>query len=624
MNCRSAIDIAASENLPVKVVEVDPYVTCLREVFSSASSGYLIERLHKEVDRMDTVSHIFALRQLVKSGGPIQAFTEAIHGCYIRREVKSLEGKETKGAEGKDAKSAEGKDAKVAEDKVPMPAEGYDMKAAQGNDTKVAAAKDTKGSGEGHLTRVKETLVELPLSVFVRAEAALTLAKCKVVHSTHPCFTLIDIFYAGQNEKGASLDSDKNEWLGRSALIEALTSIFTDPISKMPFRGQFDNESLTFFRNILLVSLASIQSRKGPTPLEVIEHIIYFFDNVDTGPIQDTTSNYFELDGGHYKAVLLYCLSKMKFSPKMKNDVLLRKIIDSAGFELDNDQAAAWTKYRLNKTRSPNLPGRGCLSANAINCIAEMECQELIVGASQGNYDVDRLNKTIDFEDYFRDFSNVSTKITPPTVRAAALEGYIRVLWCKQIISNYKENAAANYACTAINAVCDVITYDDNASVRHDAALSLLFTIQYRPPRVAAACLSFGEYLLSLDQNDPRAYASIYSLGKLFKNHKGVMTATPKSPEFQKCLQRLYGLILCGPSDQSVRGVLLSAWLYCYGSSSPLTNDPSISSLNDDSAIPESLLSECRQYHTVNTSELSAKVDKVYLRNFLQLVYQPL
>lgn len=380
----------------------------------------------------------------------------------------------------------------------------------------------------------------------------------------------------------------------------------------MPFRSQYDNESLTFFRNILLLSLASIQSRKGQTPLVVIKHLLYFYDNIDTGPIQDTTNSNFELDGSHYRAVLLYCLSKIKFYPNMKNgNRIMRRILDSAVFELDNDQAAAWTQYRLNKTSSPNLPGRGCLSANAINCIAEMECQELIVGASEGNFDVDRLKSPVDLEDYFRDFSNVSTKITPPAVRAAALEGYVRVLWCKQIIANHKKDSTAEYACSAINAVCDVIAFDDNASVRHDAALSLLFTIQYRPPRVAAACLSFGEYLLSLDQNDPRAYTSIYSVGKLFKSHKEVMTASPKSSKFQLCLQRLWGLISYGPCDQSVRCILLSAWLYCYGNSSPLTDDPSVSNLQDDSAIPESLLHQCRLYHTVNTFELSAKVDKV-------------
>lgn len=170
--CRAAIDIAANENLPVKVVEIDPYVTCLREVFSDASNGYLIERLHKEVDRMDTVSHISALRQLARSSGPIQAFTEAIHGCYIRREVKHTENKEVKSAEGKQTKVAEDKNSNVAEDKA--------IKNAQSKDVKGAEVKDAKSAGEGEFTRVKETLMELPLSVFVRAEAALALAKCSI------------------------------------------------------------------------------------------------------------------------------------------------------------------------------------------------------------------------------------------------------------------------------------------------------------------------------------------------------------------------------------------------------------------------------------------------------------
>ena len=417
--------------------------------------------------------------------------------------------------------------------------------------------------------------------------------------------------HVGQNERGASLESGENEWRGRAALIEALTSVFRDPTSEKPFRSQYDNESLSFFRYILLLSLASIQSRKGQTPPVVIKHLLDFYDNIDSGPIQDMSDNY-ELDGSHYRSVLLYCLSKIKLYPKMKNgNHILRRIMESAVFELDNDQAAAWTRYRLNKTGSPNLPGRGCLSANAINCISEMMCQELIVGAKEGNFDVDRLKNSVNVEDYFRTFNDVSIKITPPTVRAAALEGYIRVLWCKQIIANHTNNSAADYACVAINAVCDVIAFDDNASVRHDAALSLLFTIQYRPPRVVAACLSFGEYLLSLDHNDHRAYTGIYSMGRLLKSHKEVMTSSPKTPHFQQCLQRIWRLISNEPCDQSVRGVLLSAWLYCYGNSSPLTDDTSVSNLQDDSAIPVGLLIECRRYHMVNTFELSTKVDKV-------------
>ena len=151
------------------MVEIDPYVTCLREIYSSSSNGYLIERLHKEVDRMDTVSHILALRQLARSRGPIQAFTEAIHGCYTRREYKTIENKDPKGSESKESRAFETRDAKAVEIRNAKETGG---KASAGSES-----KETKGGG-GNLTLMKESVVELPLSVFVRAEAALMLAKC--------------------------------------------------------------------------------------------------------------------------------------------------------------------------------------------------------------------------------------------------------------------------------------------------------------------------------------------------------------------------------------------------------------------------------------------------------------
>ena len=413
------------------------------------------------------------------------------------------------------------------------------------------------------------------------------------------------------------MDSDENEWQGRSALIEALTSIFIDPETNLPFRCQYDNESLTFFRNILLLSLASIQSRRGQTPLVVIKHLLHFYDNIDTGPVQDTNTK-FELDGSHYKSVLLYCLCKIKFYPNMKNwNRILKRILEMSVFDLDTDQAAAWTLFRLSKTSSPSLPGGGCLSANAINCIAEMESQELIIGATEGNLDLSKYKNSLCIREYFQEYCNVAKNITPPLVRAAALEGYIRVLWCKQIIANHKKDWGANYASTAINAVCDVISFDDNQYVRHSAALSLLFTVQYRPPRVAASSLSFGEHLSCLDLGDPHGYTSIYSAGKLFKSHKEVMTISSKSPEFQLSLKRLWGFLSTDLCDQCVRGVLLTVWQYCYGGASPLSVEAPGWNIEDDSGIPSELLAECRLHHTVNTFEMSNKFEKALLLPYI-------
>jgi hypothetical protein len=129
---RSALETARSEDLPVKTVEIDPYVTSIREVFSASSHSYMVERLHKEVDALDTQAHTQALRELGRSLGPVQAIHEAARGYCIQ------------------------------------------------------STKKTGKSGEEEIGSVKEKPIELPLSVFARAEAMYALAKCKM----YPCYVI--------------------------------------------------------------------------------------------------------------------------------------------------------------------------------------------------------------------------------------------------------------------------------------------------------------------------------------------------------------------------------------------------------------------------------------------------
>jgi hypothetical protein len=162
---RTALEIARAVVTPVKNVEIDPYITNLRDVYMSGCTSYLIERLHKEVDRLDTLSHMLCLRLLVKSGGPMQALHEAMQGFYVAN----------------------------------------------------AAPKEPKGQGADDVQSIsKEKSVELPLNLYSRAEAAICLAKCIKLLPIIILFAFCLMIFsgAGQNAKGAKLNGEDSDWEG--------------------------------------------------------------------------------------------------------------------------------------------------------------------------------------------------------------------------------------------------------------------------------------------------------------------------------------------------------------------------------------------------------------------------
>jgi hypothetical protein len=404
--------------------------------------------------------------------------------------------------------------------------------------------------------------------------------------------------------------------VGRTALINFIGTVFLDPETNRPNRNVFDDESLTYFRNILLLSLASIQTKGTQTPQMIIKHLLNFYDNNNNTPVEgDEKSRVY--DDAHYRAVLLMCLSKIKFSSGMKNlNSYISKLYKTARSVVDAEEAHAWTELRLDNSITARLPAGGILSASAISCLAEMEIQELLVGVP----DIPAYFKSGDpsafeYDSYFR---SSSSRITPPLVRSAALEGFVRVMWCKQYQSRLAPECIDEFASKAIEAVCDVVSSDINAAVRSNAAMALLHVVQHRPPRVAAAALSLGEHLSSIDAADPGAYTNVYSSGKYCKPFKEIMTRN--SPVFQRSLQRLWNLIALGLAhDQGARSILLSCWLYCFGSSRPINilpaQEPSMSS---DFSYPNSIIDSFQEMHFKNPTEVSSKVEKA-LRNGIDL-----
>lgn len=485
---RPAIEIARAEGAAVKLIEVDPYLTCLREMHMHASMPYLVERLHREVDRMDSLAHIECLRMLARSAGPIQAFQEAIQGYYV----------------------------------VTTPA-------------------------KSETDAVRESISELPLNVYARAEAALCVSKCKLLMVTATC--VVDVSNVGHFEKGVKLDSDESEWVGRRVLVDALNNMFADDITRLPLRNKFTNESLTFLRSALLIALSQLRAPRGQTSSIVVKHLLNFLDNNDNSA--DDEASVF--DDSHHKAMLLNCISTLTVDAKMKNAKrIVKKIIESTKCMLDADQTNAWTLFHLKKTCHPSLPGGGLLTAAALTCIVEMEIQELLSQIIDvAAYFKHGAKGAIELEPFFRSYCSIGRLVTPPLVRGAALEAYVRLMWCRQY-RYCKTSEMADYSALAINAICDVILRDPNRSVRQNAAVTLLRVVQYRPPRVAMSGLAMGEFLSSLGASDPHLYASVYAVPRLHKVHKDVMLVTVCSEAFRESLRRLWQLITQGCSHDQV------------------------------------------------------------------------
>ena len=362
--------------------------------------------------------------------------------------------------------------------------------------------------------------------------------------------TLLYVNTAGQNEKSAQGGS--SDLSGLQALTDLLTSLFVDPSTSLPLPNALDNESLTYFRNTLLVSIANLRSSSKQPLTSVATQLLSFFEN--------NANENKAFDDSHYKAVLLYCLSKVKFFKEIKNwSKLLNKITDNAKFVLSADQSQAWTLYRLSKSTSPTLGGGGILSAAAIHCIAEMEVERLMmVSASPSMYEEffrQGAPSLLAYETYFRQYSQSGINITPSLVRSAALEAFVRVSWVKQFLSPL--TIPADFSALAIDAVCDVISKDTSLQVRQNAALTLLHVIQYRPSRVVLSGLSFGEPLAVLGLGDMHAYTLLNTSGNLrFKHHKGVMNPNVPTEVFQRSIRRLWNTITGESSGDQVNDII--------------------------------------------------------------------
>ena len=373
----------------------------------------------------------------------------------------------------------------------------------------------------------------------------------------------LSIVLTGQLERGAKLEGDEDDWIGRTVLLQMLSGMFADADTKLPLRNALDNETHTLLRDALLVGLSQLQSRAGQTPPVVVKHLLSFFDNNDNSAEEDRHGmGAPSLDDSRYKALLLNCLSRIRFFSAMKNAKrIVRKIIDSARLLLEAEQSNAWTLYRLSKAASPSLPAGGILSAAALSCVAELEVQELLAGLVDLNaYFRSPPKPYVDYRYYF---TASASAVTPPLVRSAALEAFVRVMWCKELVHRRHRGEPASdppgsagrgeYAAAAIDAVCSVIATDCNATVRRDAATSLLFVAQYRPPRVAVSGACLGEPLLALEAPDPGAYCDTYRLGRLFKVYKDVMDGSAgASAAFTASLWRLWGLIASGAAHDQV------------------------------------------------------------------------
>ena len=179
----------------------------------------------------------------------------------------------------------------------------------------------------GNLTRIKDDkyLDGTQFNIYIRCEAIYAIALYQ--NEIAPKSLAVENY----------LTKDSSSWSGLKTLINILTILFIDPITKLPLPNDFNNETSTYLRNSLLLSLSIIRAQNSYTPYDIIEILLLFasYNNNDSiyrsnqNEYRDGTNNndnnigmsnnntsrhhHHNIDDTHYKSILLLALSNVQF-----------------------------------------------------------------------------------------------------------------------------------------------------------------------------------------------------------------------------------------------------------------------------------------------------------------------
>ena len=322
-------------------------------------------------------------------------------------------------------------------------------------------------------------------------------------------------------------------WLGLRELLKIIESKYIES-DGLPAVNDFLNEDYTLFRNVLLVSLSSIRTRSlkgaygGYTPTEVIDILLLFAENNDNGviindtslcedeansneklsndirdqyvrnPASKSTKEAITYDDSHYCALLLYCLSRIKFDNSSNNSnnnsnansnnssntnwiSIARRIKQLALKFLVRDKTMAISEQRFMLLENISLAEYSChvdnnilynrsmsmLSAGGIVTIAALQCLCALDLQTGGSFP----SASIEYDSY------VHNNWWPYAVRIAALDCCVRLNFARYLYL-LRTSAGGDVLripiANAVGLVCDVIEKDPVKEVQSAVIILLI------------------------------------------------------------------------------------------------------------------------------------------------------
>jgi hypothetical protein len=206
-------------------------------------------------------------------------------------------------------------------------------------------------------------------STFVRCEAAMALARWQCENAPRNLSTDNGLRGSG--------------WQGVDLLVEHLHSLFADPTSAHPLPSDFSNESSTHLRNCMLVALSSVHAKSGHSPPLVATTLLKFACGAEIEETGNEPVAEVQYDDSHYRAVLFYALSRVRFESLAPSRGLTHPIYEivalaqtAVGVAFTRARAGARIKHiRGHLNALPALAGNGVEVAAAISCLVEMDIQ---------------------------------------------------------------------------------------------------------------------------------------------------------------------------------------------------------------------------------------------------------
>jgi hypothetical protein len=272
----------------------------------------------------------------------------------------------------------------------------------------------------------------------------------------------------------------------------------------------------------MLLALSSIRAQSGITPSEVIELLLHVTENLavekakvasNSERSDDHQPSDLHYDESHICCVLLLALSRIRVSISTNAGdalVVIRRIIAICDYYLERDvilSVAATTQSHM--SGKIQTSAGGILTASALQCVCQMECQmhPVEVSTTSESFHISA-STSFNYIPYL-DPSKYS-----PLVRSAACECLVQLIVISLADQSQKQgaNIISPGPHSLINFCLAVIKNDPNVTVRRNVANALVRVLQDVTPlsMIYCAC-AVGNNRNALGWNDVSAFSCLNS-----------------------------------------------------------------------------------------------------------------